>query len=50
MHLLLCFLERAMAYSATTVLPAEVWAHTRIDSRFSILRTALFWKSSSSKW
>lgn len=27
--LLLCFLASAIAYSATTVLPADVWAHTK---------------------
>lgn len=34
-YLVMCFWERAMAYSATTVLPADVCAATKTDSPFS---------------
>lgn len=29
----MCLSERAIAYSATTVLPADVWAATNTDSK-----------------
>jgi hypothetical protein len=45
----MCFIARAMAYSATTVLPAEVWAATNTLSPISRWYTASFWKLSSSK-
>ena len=45
----MCFAARAMAYSATTVLPAEVCAATNTESPFSRWYTASFWKLSSSK-
>ncbi len=35
MALVMCWAARAMAYSATTVLPAEVWAATKTESPFS---------------
>lgn len=35
----LFFRQWAMAYSATTVLPAEVWAETRTDSFRSMEET-----------
>ena len=47
-HLVMCFWERAMAYSATTVLPADVCAATNTDSWASSLSMACFWKTSSS--
>ena len=47
-HLVMCFWERAMAYSATTVLPADVWAATNTESWASSRSTACFWKTSSS--
>lgn len=47
-HLVMCFWERAMAYSATTVLPADVCAATNTESWFSSLSMACFWKTSSS--
>lgn len=47
-HLVMCFWERAMAYSATTVLPADVCAATNTESCASSLRMACFWKTSSS--
>ena len=47
MTLLLFFKERAMAYSAIAVLPAEVCAHTNTDSSDSIATTALCWKGSN---
>ena len=34
-YLVMCFWDRAMAYSATTVLPAEVWAAINTSSPFS---------------
>ena len=37
-----------MAYSATTVLPADVCAETRTDSSRSMHATAAFWNGSSS--
>ena len=46
MTLCLFFRDRAMAYSATTVLPALVWAATRTDWSFSIQRTAWDWNGS----
>ena len=39
--------EVAMAYSATTVLPAEVCADTRTDCEFSMHRIASLWNGSS---
>ena len=39
----------AMAYSATTVFPADVWADTRTDWEFSMHRRASRWKGSSTK-
>jgi hypothetical protein len=45
----MCFAARAMAYSATTVFPAEVCAATKTESPFSRWYTASFWKLSSSK-
>lgn len=39
--------ERAMAYSATTVFPAEVCADTNTDWQFSMHRSASFWNGSS---
>ena len=35
-----------MAYSATTVLPADVWAATKTDSDRSMRRTDCCWKGS----
>ena len=35
---------RAIAYSATTVFPADVWAATKTESCLSRHRTARFWK------
>ena len=43
----LFFRESAIAYSATTVLPAEVWAATSTDWSFSMQSTARDWKGSS---
>ena len=34
-NLVICFAARAMAYSATTVLPADVCAATNTESPFS---------------
>jgi len=34
-HLVMCFAAKAMAYSATTVLPADVWAATKTLSPIS---------------
>lgn len=39
----------AMAYSATTVLPADVWAATRTDSLRSIDEMDTRWKGSKLK-
>lgn len=39
----------AIAYSATTVFPADVCAETRTDSSRSMEAMATFWKGSSSK-
>ena len=36
-----------MTYSATAVLPADVWAATNTDVFLSIEITAAFWKSSN---
>lgn len=36
-HLVICFAARAIAYSATTVLPADVWAATKTLSPSSSL-------------
>jgi hypothetical protein len=49
MTLLLRFRDKAMAYSAMAVLPAEVCAHTSTDSSDSIACTAFCWKGSSLK-
>ena len=49
MTLLLFFRERAMAYSAIAVLPADVWAQTRTDSSDSMELMALTWKGSRVK-
>ena len=46
---LLFLSERAIAYSATAVLPADVWAHTRTDSSDYIALIALAWKGSNTK-
>lgn len=48
-HLVICFWESAMAYSATTVFPADVCAATNTESWASSLRMACFWNTSSSK-
>jgi hypothetical protein len=45
----MCFAAKAIAYSATTVFPAEVWAATNTLSPISRRYTASFWKLSSSK-
>ena len=47
MTLCLFFKDKAMAYSATTVLPAEVWADTSTDWSFSRQRTDRDWNGSS---
>ena len=47
-NLVMCFRERAIAYSATTVFPAEVWAATKTLSWFSKCRIACFWNTSNS--
>lgn len=46
-----CLSRKAMAtaYSATAVLPAEVWAETRTDSFLSRQATDTLWNGSSSK-
>lgn len=41
--------DMAMAYSATAVLPAEVWAETRTDSLRSKHAMETCWKGSSVK-
>ena len=46
----MCLLASAMAYSATTVFPAEVWAATNTLSLVSKHRTACFWKVSNSNF
>lgn len=38
--------ERAIAYSATTVLPADVCADTKTDWLFSMHKIASFWNGS----
>lgn len=48
-YLVICFWDKAIAYSATTVFPADVWAAMKTDSLFSKQRTACFWKVSNSK-
>lgn len=48
LYLVLCSKERAMAYSATTVLPADVWAATNTQSWLWRWRMACFWNRSSS--
>ena len=45
--LVMCCLDSAMAYSATTVLPADVWAAMNTLSCSSRWRIACFWKLSS---
>ena len=49
-YLVMCLLANAMAYSATTVFPADVWAATKTLSLFSKQSTACFWKVSSSNF
>ena len=49
MALVQCLVARAKAYSATTVLPALVWAATKTEWPCSRCSTASFWKGSSSK-
>ena len=49
MVLVMCFCDRAMAYSATTVFPADVCAEMNTDWLFSRQMMACFWKVSSSK-
>jgi hypothetical protein len=44
----MCFWARAIAYSATTVFPAEVCAATKTESPISKWYTASFWNVSSS--
>lgn len=44
----MCFIDNAIAYSATTVLPAEVCAATKTLSCFSRCKIACFWKTSGS--
>lgn len=41
--------DTAMAYSATTVLPADVWAETKTDWLLSIHCMAWRWKASNTK-
>ena len=48
-HLVMWLRDSAMAYSATTVLPAEVCAATKTFCLDSICNMACFWKVSSSK-
>ena len=48
MHLVRCLRASAMAYSATTVLPADVCAATNTHSCFSRCKIARFWNVSSS--
>lgn len=42
----LLFSDRAIAYSATTVFPADVWADTRTDWLFSMHKIASRWNGS----
>lgn len=42
----LLFNDLAIAYSATTVFPADVWAETKTDWSFSMHWMASFWNAS----
>ena len=39
--------DMAIAYSATTVFPADVWAETNTDCMFSMQRSDSFWNGSN---
>jgi hypothetical protein len=47
-NLVMCFMDKAIAYSATAVLPADVCAATSTLSWFSRCSTACFWNVSNS--
>ena len=47
-YLVMCLSDSAMAYSAITVFPAEVWAAINTLSWFSRCNIACFWNTSNS--